>query len=159
MTLDAAEIQDIDDIKAKARRTWEEVIASGDPTALPDLMHADCVDHTARPDEPHGIEGVTQTMRWLHGVFSDLAFDVHHVVGEGDTVVVHCTLTGRHTGDLMGIPPTGREVRTPMIHILRFEDGKAAEHWGVHDDMATMRQLGVAPGGPPHGRTTPVPTA
>jgi predicted ester cyclase len=33
------------------------------------------------------------------------------------------------------------------IHILRFEDGKAVEHWGVREDMALMRQLGV-PAGP-----------
>jgi predicted ester cyclase len=85
-------------------------------------------------------------------VFADLAFDIHHVIGEGDTVAVHCTLTGRHTGDLMGIPPTGRPVATPMVHILRFRDGKASEHWAVHDDMTTMRQLGVLPARPPHSQ-------
>jgi predicted ester cyclase len=108
-------------------------------------MHRDCVDHSARPGEPEGIEGVTRTMYWLHSVFSDLRFNIHHVIGEGDTVAVHCTLTGRHTGELMGIAPTNRPVATPMIHILRFRDGKAAEHWAVHDDLATMRQLGVLP--------------
>lgn len=140
--------QDIDDIKAKARRSWEEVIPSGDPSALAELIHRDMVDHSARPGESQGLEGVTQTMRWLNSVFSDLAFDIHHVVGEGDTVVVHCTMTGRHTGELMGIPPTDRPVATPMVHVLRFRDGKAAEHWAVHDNMTTLRQLGVAPGGP-----------
>jgi predicted ester cyclase len=150
--------EQLDDIKAKARRTWKEIIPSGDPAALADLMHADCVDHSARPGEPHGIEGVTRTMRWLHSVFSDLKFDIHHVIGDRDTVAVHCTLTGRHTGDLMGIPPTGRPVATPMVHILRFRDGKAAEHWAVHDDMATMRQLGVVPTRPAQSRQA-VPTA
>jgi predicted ester cyclase len=135
----------IDDLKSKARRVWAEIIPAGDVAALPELIHADYVDHSARPDEPPGIEGVTRTVRWLHSVFSDLKFEIRHVIGDGDTVAVHCTLTGRHTGDLMGIPPTGREVATPMVHILRFRDGKAAEHWAVHDDMATMRQLGVLP--------------
>jgi predicted ester cyclase len=137
--------QDIDDIKTKARRSWEEVIPSGDPTALADVMHADLVDHSARPGEPQGLDGVAHTMRWLHEVFSDLRFDIHHVVGDGDTVAVHCTLIGRQTGDLMGIAPTGRPVATPMVHILRFRDGKAAEHWAIHDNLATMRQLGAVP--------------
>ena len=144
--------QNIDDIKVKARRVFEEIIPSGDASALPDVMHPDCADHSARPGEPQGIEGLTATMRWLHGVFADLTFDIHHVIGEGDTVAVHCTLTGRHTGDLMGIPPTGRPVATPMVHILRFRDGKASDHWAVHDDMATMRQLGVLPGRPQQGQ-------
>jgi len=135
----------IDDIKTRARRIFEEIIPSGDAAALPDVMHPDCADHSARPGEPAGIEGLAATMHWLHGVFAGLAFDIHHVIGDGDTVAVHCTLTGRHAGDLMGIPPTGRPVATPMIHILRFRDGKASDHWAVHDDMATMRQLGVRP--------------
>ncbi|MGN9913831.1 ester cyclase [Phytohabitans sp. LJ34] len=138
----------IDELKSQARRVWAEIIPANDVAALPEVMHPDYVDHSARPDEPPGIEGAAQTMRWLHSVFSDLSFDIHHVVGDGDTVAVHCTLTGRHTGDLMGIPPTGRDVATPMVHILRFRDGKAAEHWAVHNDMVTMRQLGVLPGRP-----------
>ena len=144
--------QNIDDIKVKARRVFEEIIPSGDASALPDVMHPDCADHSARPGEPQGIEGLTATMRWLNGAFADLAFDIHQVIGEGDTVAVHCTLTGRHTGDLMGIPPTGRPVATPMVHILRFRDGKASDHWAVHDDMATMRQLGVLPARPQQGQ-------
>jgi len=50
---------------------------------------------------------------------------------------------GRHTGELMGIPPTGREVAYDYVHILRFRDGKAVEHWGVRESMTLMRQLGV----------------
>src|SRR5262245_57656490 len=144
--------EDLKDIKDKARRTWEEIMPSGDAAALADVMHADLIDHSARPGEPHGIEGVTQTMRWLHSAFSDLGFEIHDVIGEGDTVAVHCSLTGRHTGTLMGIPPTNRPVTTPMIHILRFRDGKAADHWAVHDNMATMRQLGIRPAAPQHGQ-------
>jgi hypothetical protein len=31
------------------------------------------------------------------------------------------------------------------MHIVRFRDGKAIEHWGVRDDLSMMRQLGVIP--------------
>lgn len=137
--------EDLGTIRAAARRTWEEIIPAQDVAALPSVMHADCVDHSARPGEPHGIEGLVTTMRWLHSVFSDLRFEVHHVLADGDTVAVHCTMTGRQTGPLMGLAPTGLPVATPMVHVLRFEGGKAAEHWAVHDDLATMRQLGAFP--------------
>jgi predicted ester cyclase len=70
------------------------------------------------------------------------------VIGEGDLVVVYCTLHGRQTGDLIGIPPTNREVAMDYVHILRFTDGKAVEHWSVRDDMALMGQLGVLPSRP-----------
>jgi predicted ester cyclase len=84
-------------------------------------------------------------MLWLRSVFSDQRWEIHQVICEGETVVVYCTFHARHTGNLMGIAPTNREVAQDYIHIVRFHDGKAIEHWGVRDDMALMRQLGLLP--------------
>jgi predicted ester cyclase len=78
-------------------------------------------------------------------VFSDQRWEIHQVIGEGDTVVVRATHHGRHTGELMGIQPTNREVAYDYIHIVRFRDRKAIEHWGIRDDMTLMRQLGALP--------------
>ena len=137
-----------EELKAKARRIWEEIFQSGKVDRLADVIAEDSIDHGARPDEPQGLAGVQQTMIWLGRVFSDQRWEIHQVVGEGETVVVYCTLHGRHTGDLMGIPPTNREVTMDYVHILRFSDGKAVDHWGLRDDMSLMRQLGVLPGRP-----------
>jgi predicted ester cyclase len=132
-------------LKATARRIWEEIIPNGDVDGLAEVIARDSIDHGARPDEPTGLEGATRTMLWLGSVFSDQRWEIHQVIGEGETVVVYCTFHARHTGNLMGIPPTNREVAQDYIHIVRFHNGKAAEHWGVRDDMALMRQLGVLP--------------
>lgn len=137
-----------EELKAKARRIWEEILPSGDVDRLADVIAENSIDHDARPDEPQGLVGVQQTAQWLRGVFSDQRWDIHQVIGEGDLVVVYCTLHGRHTGDLMGIPPTNREIAMDYVHILRFTDGKAVERWSVRDDMALMRQLGVLPSAP-----------
>lgn len=137
-----------EELKAKARRIWEEIFPSGDVDRLADVIAEDGIDHTARPGEPQGLVGVQQTMLWLGTVFSDQRWEIHQVIGEGETVVVYCTLHGRHTGDLMGIPPTSREVAMDYVQILRFKDGKAVERWGVRDDMALMRQLGILPAQP-----------
>lgn len=135
----------MDDLKGKARRIWEEVFPAGDAAALAKLVAPDSFDHQARQDEPQGLQGAVQTMHWLRRVFSDQRWEINQVVGEGDTVVVYATHRARHTGDLMGIPATGREVAYEYVHIVRFESGKVVEHWGVRDDMTLMRQLGVLP--------------
>jgi len=135
----------MDELKAKARRIWEDVFPAGDAKALAEILASDSVDHQARPDEPQGLEGAIQTMSWLRRVFSDQRWEIHQVVGEGDTVVVYATHHARHTGELMGIAPTGREVAYQYVHIVRFRDGKVVEHWGVRDDLTLMRQLGVLP--------------
>jgi predicted ester cyclase len=136
--------------KAKARRIWEEVWPACDEQALAELVAVDSINHGSRPDEPPGLEGARRTMLWLGTVFSEQRWRINQVIEEGDTVVVHATHQARHTGDLFGIPPTGHRVEYDYIHIVRFENGKAAEHWGVHDNMTLMRQLGILPQmGPP----------
>jgi predicted ester cyclase len=134
-----------EELKAKARRIWEEIFPSGDIDALAEVLAEDGIDHGARPDEPQGLAGAQQTMLWLRSVFSDQRWEIRQVIGEAEFVVVYCTLHGRHTGDLMGIPPTNREVAQDYVHIVRFRDGKVVEHWGLRDDMGLMQQLGVLP--------------
>jgi predicted ester cyclase len=131
--------------KAIARRTWEEIFPACDVEGLAEVTDPNAMGHGARPGEPAGFEGVKQTMLWLGRVFSDQRWEIQHVIGDGDLVAVHAIHHGRHTGDLMGIPPTGREVAYEYVHILRYRDGKAIEHWGVRDDATLMRQLGVTP--------------
>jgi len=134
-----------EELKAKARRIWEEIFPNADAERLAEVIAEDSINHGARPDEPQGLAGVEQTMFWLRSVFSDQRWEIRQVIGEGELVVVYCTFHGRHTGDLMGIPPTNREVAQDYVHILRFKDGKAVEYWGLRDDMALMQQLGVLP--------------
>jgi predicted ester cyclase len=139
---------DVELNKANARRTFEEIFPAGDVEALAEIVDPDVVSRGRRPDEPTGFEGVKRTMLWLSTVFSDQRWEVHDVLGDGDVVAVHLTHHGRHTGDLMGIPPTGREVAYQYVHFLRFRNGKTVEQWSVRDDMTLMRQLGVMPSRP-----------
>jgi predicted ester cyclase len=141
-------VTDMELNKANARRTFEEILPACDVEALAEIVAPDVVSRGRRPDEPTGFEGVKRTMLWLATVFSDQRWDVHEVLGDGDVVAVHLTHHGRHTGDLMGIPPTGREVAYEYVHFLRFRDGKTVEQWSVRDDMTLMRQLGVVPSRP-----------
>ena len=131
--------------KAITCRLFEEVFPNGSRAALAEIVHPEAVGHEAPPGTPPGPEGVWRTVQFLRATFADLAYEIHHVVGDGDLVALHCTLHGRQVGPLLGIPPTGGMVSLPMMRLLRFADGKIIEDWGVRDDLAMMRQLGVAP--------------
>ena len=135
-----------ENIGAIARRTFEEIFPACDIGRLRDVVADNVVLHGRRPDEPAGFEGVKATMLWLGSVFADQRWEIVHVVADGDVAVVHAVHHGRHVGNLMGIPPTGREVAYGYVHILRFRDGKGVEHWGYRDDRLLMRQLGLANG-------------
>jgi predicted ester cyclase len=130
---------------AKARRLWEELFPAVDLDGVAEIVAEESIDHTARPGEPQGVEGVRNTMRFLDAAFSDQRFDVQRTVEEGDTVVVHFVHSGTHTGEIMGLAPTNRPFSYEHIHILRFQGGKVAEHWGIHDHLSFMQQLGALP--------------
>jgi predicted ester cyclase len=133
------------DIRTSARRTLEEIFPAADIDALAEVVHTDIVNHELPPGLPQGVQGMQQVMLWLHRAFADLHYEIHQVIAEGDTAVVHCTMRGRHIGAFMGVPPTQRSVAVKQVHIVRFQDGKGIEHWAVRDDLMFMRQLGVLP--------------
>lgn len=60
-------------------------------------------------------------------------------------MAVRITHSGTHKGVFRGIPPTGRRFEQAQMHFLRFEGGKAAEHWAVRDDLGMLQQLGALP--------------
>ena len=134
-----------EDLKATTRRLWEEIWPDGDVEALTAVLHPDSVNHEAPPGTDAGVEGAVQTMLWLQAAFSDQRYEIHQIIAEGDTIAVFLTHHGRHTGDFMGIPPTGRTFSYRHVHILRFEDGRSIEHWAVRDDAALIRQLQAIP--------------
>ncbi len=85
-----------------------------------------------------------------HIVFFEAAFPRYKLIAddmiaEGDKVAVHARFEGTHQGELMGIPPTGKEVSVPFIITYRIAEGKIVQHWMSFDRMALMEQLGVAP--------------
>lgn len=141
-------MSDVERNKSIARRTFEEIFPTCDVAGLAEVTAVDALTHGRRPDEPAGLEGVTRTMLWLSTVFSEQRWEIQGVYGDGEWVAVHATHHGRQTGELMGIPPTGREVAYDYVHMLRFRDGKAIEHRAVRDTMTLMQQLGVIPGRP-----------
>ena len=68
---------------------------------------------------------------------------VDDMVAEGDKVAVRTTFKGTHMGELMGIPPTGKEVIMPVFLFYRIAGGKIVEHWISVDQLSLMQQLGV----------------
>jgi predicted ester cyclase len=132
---------DTADIKAIARRTLEVDFPAADIEAVRASVTDDFTNTEAPPGVPPGPAGIVGILRMLHGAFSDQRWEIHQVVREGDTVVVHCTHHGRHTGDFFGLPPTGRTFAYSQMHLLRFVGDKAAAHTAVRDDAELMRQL------------------
>ncbi len=129
------------EITVNARRVLEEVFPANDKELLGTLMDDRFVNHEAPPGTPPGLASVEMFMDMLAAAFTDQKWEIHQTVTEGDTVVMHCTHSGVHTGDWFGMPASGRRFAYNQMHIVRFEDGVGVEHWAVRDDAGLMRQL------------------
>ena len=135
--------------KALARRQLEEVFNKHNPDAVDEFFAPDYVNHTAPPGMPNDREGVKAIAAMYLGAFPDLKVTTELQVAEGDKVVSHWTMTATHSGELMGIPATGKRIEMTGIGIQRIAGGKIVEEWNESDQMGMMQQLGVvpAPGG------------
>ena len=63
-------------------------------------------------------------------------------VVEGDRVAAHCHVTGRHVGDALGGPATGRSIDIRGTTIGRVRDGKIVEGWNTFDFLTMYQQIG-----------------
>ena len=132
--------------KQLVRRALEEIYTKGNLAVADELVHPEFVDHEpAHPGQPTGPESVKQTARRLQSTFGGLRFDVEDEIAEGDKVVQRVTMSGRHTGPLMGSEPTGKEFAVRHTYIWRIADDKIVEHWGSRDDVGLLAQLGLLP--------------
>lgn len=133
------------DLKGIAHRMYDEVISGGRLELLDEMIHDDFVEHEVAPGMPSDKEAPRAFVTTFRAAFPDLKATIEDMLQEGDRLVIRARCTGTHEGEFMGIPPTGRSVDFGWFDMVRFEDGKAIEHWGVTDSMTMMQQLGVIP--------------
>jgi len=131
--------------KALARRQLEEVFNKHNPGAVDEFYAPDFVNHNAPPGMPNDREGVKAIAAMYLGAFPDVKVTSDFQLAEGDKVVMRWTGTGTHTGELMGIPATGKRIEMTGISIQRIAGGKIVEEWVESDQMGLMQQLGVVP--------------
>lgn len=130
----------------KARMPWTyEGFATGELDALDDLVASDYVEHDAVPGQLPGIEALKQVASQSLAAFPDVRFVVEDIIAEGNKVVARYTMHGTHQAELVGIPPTGKQITVSGIDIVRFVDGKVKERWGNLDELGMMQQLGLIP--------------
>ncbi|HZC06553.1 MAG TPA: ester cyclase [Ktedonobacterales bacterium] len=125
------------------RRLYEEAFNQGDLLVVDELVSPDFVEHQrgarSGPDGPKGL------IRMLRSWFPDLTLTIEDIVISGDQVWGRLTARGTHLGVVMGKPPTGASIQIDIIDILRIEDGKFVEHWGVADTLGMLEQIGALP--------------
>jgi steroid delta-isomerase-like uncharacterized protein len=125
-----------------AVRDCFENASQGNFDALHAIVSADYVVH---PEEVHGPDGLAEMVQGYRSALSDLSVTIDQQFTEGDYVATRSTIRGRHDGELMGTPATGRDVAFTCLTISRCRDGKIEEEWELADTISLLRQVGALP--------------
>jgi len=117
-------------------------INSGDLGQLEKYVADDYIEHS---DGFQGVEPFQQQIAAFRAGFPDLQVTVDELLVDGDRFASRTTVTGTHTGDLMGMPATGQRISVEAVDIGRIENGLAKERWGGLNMYSMLTQLGVIP--------------
>jgi len=127
--------------KAVARAFFEEVLGQGKLEKYSDFHTSDFVGHGSERDFTL-VEDLAAA-RDERAAVPDMQFVVNHIVAEGDMVVVHWTAWGTNTQPGMGLPATGKPIKTSGVTLFRFKAGKISEEWGVWCMLSVLKQVGL----------------
>lgn len=143
--------------KTVIRDYFEKVINQHDWTASDELVDGP-EDFSIRQGLLARLECNRQLAEMYFTAFPDLRVTIDDQVSEGDKIVTRWTARGTHQGELTGgippmlnlvglqrIAPTGKEVTITGVAVDRISNGKITEHFGVHDSLGMMQQIGAFP--------------
>ena len=133
----------LEENKALIHREVDDFWNTGNMAVIDEIFGADYVGHG--PGSSGSLEELKQGAAALFAAFDNIHVTIEDLLAVGDKVVKRWTGTCTHTGEYMGIPPTGNQVKLSGIYIFRIADGKVVEQWEYGDVLGLLQQLGVIP--------------
>jgi steroid delta-isomerase-like uncharacterized protein len=128
----------LEENKAIVRR-FVEAYNNRNLEAFDDLLAPDYFDHTSQV----GPEGLKQLLNMAFNAFPDFHETIEDIIAEGDKVWARITFTGTHTGEWMGIAPTGKKISVEMVDIFKIANGKLVEYRDVSNNLDFFNKLGL----------------
>jgi predicted ester cyclase len=86
------------------------------------------------------FRAIRRTYSWC---FSRHPMVVEDAFGAGDKIAVRWTATMTHSGNHLGMPATGKPVRSTGMTIARIRDKQIVEGWDNWDQAGMLKQIGA----------------
>lgn len=122
----------------------EDGFSKGDTSVFDQYTSPHFIEHQ-HGINPKNVEGVKKAINDLHNSFPDFSLSIEDLVSNEDKVWGRLTGRGTHKRQFGPLPPTNKKYEITVIDIMRFNEGKLIEHWGVADRLSLMDQLGMKP--------------
>lgn len=120
----------------------KEFIELGNMQSFKELVADNVINHAAPAGAPNGPESMVYfIIEILRKGFSNINVEILDQVAEADKVTTRKAIHAKHTGEFLGIAASGKEVTLKVIDIIRLENGKYAEHWGMSNIPDVLQKL------------------
>lgn len=151
--------------KSLVQKIVDEAWNHGNFTAL-DALFEPAVRSVDMDRHRQGVEQMKRAVQLYRTLAPDLLVTIHHMLADGETVVVRWTARGTHTGETQGtttadilrradpgfhirmlttIRATGHQMSFDGVGIFETDRGKVVSVWLLLDEVEVLRQLGALP--------------
>lgn len=137
--------------KATIQKLVDRFWNGGDASVFEEAFKEDYVEHNRPPGMEPGREGLKKFVIGFRQAFSNSSTTLDDIVAEGNRVAWRWTFRGTHTGEVMGIPASGKSVVLQGLTLEHMDGGRITDRWSQLDMAGLMQQIGAsaAPAGHP----------
>lgn len=128
--------------KVAARRVFEELYTGGRFGEANQIFAPNCQVHFGNRTVP--LQAAIAESRGWKSASPDSSMIVENISGNGDRVTVVWTARGTHTGQGVGVKPSGRRFSMRQQSEFVFQNGKIVEVFNNEYRTELFRQLGVS---------------
>jgi predicted ester cyclase len=136
-------LDNLKDISRRAIEMW-----SSNNLERPEDIYAENYVNHQEPDVKGGISDKSlvtwkELLRGFHESFSNSRIRVLMQIADNDLVATRWEIKATHSGDYIGLAPTGREITWTGVAIDRFQGDKIVESWVNWDKFRLFEGLGL----------------
>jgi len=118
------------------------VFATGDMSVLQEVLAENYTQYPSDPGQTPDIEGFIKHAQDFGNMFSDLKGAPTHILVDKDLVHVRSELEVTHSGDVFGIPKTGKRIKLVAFDTHHFnKEGKIDKTWHLEDFWGAYSQI------------------
>lgn len=123
-------------------RYFGDVWNRGKLDALDEIMAPDYINHSpGLPNPAPGPAGLKPIVAAMRAGMPDLHYQILDLVLAEDKVAAYVRMTGTHSGEFLGLAPSGRRIDVCQMQIEWIRDGRIWQHWRLTDERGLMAQL------------------
>ena len=125
-----------------AYKTVLNALTSGKLDGLDKYVASNMIEHDSSPvmSKKTGIERINDDFAAYHKIFLDMKAEVHGIAVSGDYLFAYITFTGTTSEPYMGMP-ANQKMTMNQVDLIRFNEGKIAEHWGFTSNEDLMKMM------------------